>query len=142
MMLPEQVNILLIEDDSLDAEMFFRLMRKLKLANPVVHVTDGLEAIEVLLEEHPDKQVASPLLIVLDVNLPRMNGLEFLEALKDIPGSSAHRVFLMASTEADRALFAHYDALIDGYMCKSRMGETFSQCVDELKRLDHAFVSQ
>ncbi len=66
------VNILLVEDDSIDAKAFIRAMSKLRIGNPVSHARDGVEGLEMI------RTLPRPNLVILDINMPRMNGLEFL----------------------------------------------------------------
>ena len=134
------VTILLVEDDSLDAEMFRRQLKKRQLMNPLVHATDGLEALDILLGKHPDKSVTSPVLIALDINLPRMNGIEFLAALQETPQTGLHSIFVMVSAEPDKALFNGLGKHIDGYMRKSDLEADLGRCIAEHEHLGKAIV--
>lgn len=70
----KEVTILLVDDDDVDFMAVQRAMQQLRLLNPLVRARDGLEALEML----GDGRVRCPYLILLDLNMPRMNGLEFL----------------------------------------------------------------
>ena len=71
--------ILLLEDDEIDAMAVKRALKKLNIANPLIDYTDGCEALEYLRDEKKNK----PSLILVDVNLPKMSGIEFLDKLKE-----------------------------------------------------------
>lgn len=136
------VTILLVEDDSLDAEMFRRQLLKQQRENPLVRATDGLEALDILLDKHPDKHIAEPVLIALDINLPRMNGLEFLAALEESPEAGKHSIFVMVSAEPDKAMFRGLDESIDGFIRKSELGEDLGRCIEQHERLGQAIVAR
>ena len=76
------VNILLVEDDEIDAEALQRSFAKHKIANPITVAKDGLEALQILRGADDREPFASPYIILLDLNMPRMNGIEFLEAIR------------------------------------------------------------
>lgn len=74
----DEVSILMIDDDDLDAEMLRRQLKKTKLKTPLVHVRDGTEGLDVLRGSYPEKVITRPLLILLDVNMPKMGGIRIL----------------------------------------------------------------
>ena len=84
-MISPTVHILLVEDDEIDAEAVVRAFRRQKIANPLTIVQDGIEALNALRGEGGHKKLLSPYIILLDINLPRMNGIEFLQALRTDP---------------------------------------------------------
>ena len=76
------VTILLVEDDDIDAETVRRALEELKIGNPLRVARDGLEGLEILRGENGHEAIEKPYLILLDLNMPRMNGLEFLAAIR------------------------------------------------------------
>lgn len=130
----KQVSILLVEDDEVDAELVVRAFRKLKIANPIVMAKDGIEALAHLRGLNGFTPVQSPFLILLDINMPRMNGHEFLTELRADPNLHESIVFVLTTSEAEKDRLDAYHHNIAGYLLKSRAGEDFT---DVLAMLDH-----
>ena len=78
-----EYQILLVEDDSVDIMTIERAFRQANIANPIFKARDGLAALEHLRGSGGKEQIDRPLLILLDLNMPLMNGLEFLETIKN-----------------------------------------------------------
>ena len=76
------VKILLVEDDSIDVKAFQRAMSKMKISNPIQISRDGVEAWEYLQGCVADGGEEAPSLVILDINMPRMNGLELLSKIR------------------------------------------------------------
>ena len=134
MSIGKTVSILLVEDDQIDAESLQRAFRKQKIANPVFVAKDGLEALAVLRGEGEREPFARPYLILLDLNMPRMSGLEFLEAIRNDEDLKKSVVFVLTTSDDDRDVVAAYESQVAGYMVKSRVGEDF---VKMISMLDH-----
>ena len=117
------VNILIVEDDLIDAKAFIRAMQKLKIGNPVVHATDGVEGWEML------QTMERPNMVILDINMPRMNGLELLRKIRADEKLRDTIVFMLTTSNADEDKFEAYDLHVAGYMLKSDMGNSFVSAV-------------
>ena len=76
------VHVLLVEDDEVDSEAIVRSFQKHNFANPITIATNGEDALKVLRGEGRYERIPAPYLILLDINMPRMNGLEFLKILQ------------------------------------------------------------
>ncbi len=106
--------VLLVEDDMIDAMTVRRAFRDLNVTNPLVHVTNGEEALDHLHDETSDK----PCLILLDLNMPKMNGIEFLavakadRALKRIP------VIVLTTSSEERDVVESFRLSVAGYIIK------------------------
>lgn len=132
MQLDESVHILLVEDDEVDAEAIVRAFRKQNLKHPITIVPDGFEALRVLHGETGVTRVRSPYLILLDLNMPRMNGVEFLQLLRQDPQLRCSVVFVLTTSDSDQDKLAAYSAQIAGYLLKQKTGENFVNLVDML----------
>jgi len=120
-----EVSLLMIEDDDIDATAMKRALQKLKLLNPIYRARDGLEGIELLRAG----EVPSPYIILLDLNMPRMNGLEFLEELRSDPALTHSVVFVLTTSKSDEDILAAYREHVAGYLFKQRMDNDFLQVV-------------
>ena len=123
-----EVSLLMVEDDDIDATALKRALHKLKLLNPTYRAKDGLEAIELL----RSGQVPAPYIILLDLNMPRMNGLEFLEELRSDPQLTQAVVFVLTTSKSDEDILAAYREHVAGYLLKQRMDNDFLQVVSLL----------
>ena len=126
----KQASILLVEDDDVDAMGVDRALKKLRLANPMVRARDGIEALELL----RSGEVPSPYIILLDLNMPRMGGLEFLEQLRNDRQLHKSVVFVLTTSKRDQEIAAAYEKNIAGYIVKTTLNEDFDQL---LGFLDH-----
>lgn len=124
------VSLLIIDDDDIDATALRRALQKLKLANPLYRAKDGLEALEIL----RNGAVPSPYIILLDINMPRMNGIEFLEILRADPELTHAVVFVLTTSKSDEDILAAYREHVAGYLLKQRMDSDFLQVIG---LLDH-----
>lgn len=119
------VNILIVEDDDVAAEAVVRSLRKNALDFSVTLARDGMEALEILRGERADLTIAKPYLILLDLNMPRMNGLEFLEEVRNDHALRDAVVFVLTTSNAESDRNRAYQMNIAGYMVKSRVGPQF-----------------
>ncbi len=100
----QPIQILLVEDSPLDAEIVIRGLRRMGMTNPVFHVKDGTSALDYLLRRPPYEDTArfpSPDLVLLDINLPRVDGWEVLDTIRDHPPTASLPVIVMTSTDWD-----------------------------------------
>lgn len=122
------VSVLLVEDDAIDAEAIERAFKRARIANPIVRATNGLEALD-LLRGNSEGALEPPFIILLDLNMPRMNGLEFLEELRGDEELRKHIVFVLTTSDSDRDKVAAYDKQVAGYMVKSKAGSDFVELI-------------
>ena len=128
------VNILLVEDDEVDVMAIKRAFRELKIANPLFEARDGVEALEMLRGTAGREPIMHPLLILLDLNMPRMGGLEFLDELRKDPDLHRSMVFVMTTSAAEEDRVRAYNHNIAGYVLKHSPGRTF---MDAIAMLEH-----
>ena len=122
--------ILLVEDDDIDALRVIRAFSRLKIANPIVRAKDGIEALEIL----KNQEIEHPYLILLDLNMPRMGGLELLNTLRNDPSLETSVVFVLTTSKDDEDKLAAYKQHIAGYIVKEKLDDGFE---DLVKLLDH-----
>ena len=136
----ETVNLLLVDDDRLDVKGIQRALRKARIGNPIFVAPDGIEALKQLRGEAEDADgnplaaIDRPYLILLDLNMPRMNGIEFLEVLRDDTELRNSIVFVLTTSDDDQDIADAYENLVAGYMLKQNAGEDFNKLI---AMLDH-----
>lgn len=121
------VTILLVEDDDVAAEAVSRNLKKMSIDYPIVHANDGQEALDILLNKHPDKKILRPFLVLLDLNMPRMNGFEFLNIIRNDKHLKDSVVFVLTTSDDDKDRSRAYHECIAGYMVKSSVGPQFAK---------------
>jgi len=130
-----EVEILLVEDDIDDAEMTMHAMRKFNLANKLIHVTDGEEAMDFLLGKRKfiGRDVTlKPRLILLDLKMPKMDGMEVLEVIKSNSDTKKIPVVILTSSKEDPDVTRCYELGANGYIVKPVEFDSFIKTVSEL----------
>lgn len=123
------VNLLLVEDDEVDVQGLKRAFAKSRIGNPITVARDGIEALEILRGENGQAKLAKPHLILLDLNMPRMNGLEFLEAIRADEDLKTSVVFMITTSKAEEDKARAYEKNVAGYIVKQDPANTFMQAV-------------
>jgi CheY-like chemotaxis protein len=126
-------SILVIDDDDVAAEAVVRGLRKHELLCPVVLAEDGQIALQILRGQHAARRIAKPYLALLDLNMPRMNGFEFLRALRTDEALRDTLVFVLSTSGSDADRARAYNENIAGYMMKDKLGP-------QLKGLAHFLI--
>jgi two-component system, response regulator len=122
----EQLEILLVEDSAEDAEMTLRALRKNNLANRVHWVKDGEQALEYLSNSQ------APKLVMLDLKMPRVGGIEVLRQLKAHPETRAIPVVVMTSSNEERDVAEAYRLGVNSYIVKPVGFEAFLETVSKI----------
>jgi len=130
----KDATFLVVDDDDIDVEMVERAFRKLKIGNLIVRATDGLDALDILRGTGGRKQLKQPFIVLLDINMPRMSGLEFLEELRQDAALRRTVVFVLTTSDDEMDILRCYEKNISGYIVKARAGQSFEEA---LKMLDH-----
>jgi CheY-like chemotaxis protein len=113
--LEKSLNILLIEDDQVDVMNVKRAFEKNRIANPLYSAADGIEALQML---RTGKVPRERRLILLDLNMPRMNGIEFLRELRADPELQAAPVVVLTTSDDERDKIDAYNLNVAGYLLK------------------------
>jgi CheY-like chemotaxis protein len=127
------VTVLLVEDNAIDREAVQRAFAKHRIANPLVEARDGIEALE-RLRGRPGERVEKPYVVLVDLNMPRMNGIELIRELRQDPQLRDSIVFVLTTSRSDEDRVASYDLNVAGYIVKSDVGAGFIRLIE---LLDH-----
>jgi CheY-like chemotaxis protein len=116
----DEVEILLVEDSPLDAELTMRGLRTEKLANNIVWLKDGQQAIDYLFRqgEYAARASSTPRLVLLDLKMPRVDGLEVLRAIKSNDATKRIPVVIMTSSQEETDIARSYDLGVNSYVVK------------------------
>ena len=130
----KNVKFLVVDDDVVDIRTIKRGIRKHKISNPVIEATNGLEALRILRGDKHKSALESPFIILLDLNMPQMNGIEFLRELRRDRLLKHHIVFILTTSSDERDLLKAYEKNVAGYILKSEAGENFMQLIEMLEK--------
>ncbi len=130
-----EFEIIIVEDDPNDAELITRILKKHNLANKLILLKDGAEALDFLFgqgnfaERYDDD---SPRVILLDLKLPKVNGIEVLRKIKSNERTKKIPVVILTSSREDRDLKNAYDLGVNSYVTKPIKFDEFAKVVADL----------
>ncbi|HXB92416.1 MAG TPA: response regulator [Puia sp.] len=130
-----QVEVLLVEDNIHDAEMTIRALKKVNLANNLVHVKDGEEALDFIFArgKFAGRQTDNrPKVILLDIKMPKVDGIEVLRQLKSSEISKTIPIVIMTSSKEEQDIISSYQLGVNSYVVKPVDFEGFAKAVSEL----------
>ncbi len=136
--MPSIIDVLLVEDDPGDVLMTREAFEEHKLRNNLHVVNDGVEAVSFLRREGEYADAPRPGLILLDLNLPRMDGREVLGAIKGDEALRRIPVVVLTTSEAEEDVLRSYDLHANAYVTKP---VDFDRFIDVVRRIDDFFVS-
>lgn len=116
------LNILLVEDDDVAAEAVLRGLRRHAPGCEVTPAEDGAVALQILRGQHPTHRLDKPYIVLLDLNMPRMNGFEFLRELRRDEQLRGTVVFVLTTSDMEADFTRAYEEGIAGYIVKSAAG--------------------
>lgn len=122
----ENINLLLVDDDDVAAESAVRNLKKNGVTFPIHTATDGEAALRALRGDGPDGKLSGSTIVLLDLNMPGMDGFEFLEELRRDPKLRPTVVFVLTTSDSETDRTRAYHELIAGYIVKSAVGQQFS----------------
>lgn len=128
------VEILLVEDNMTDAELTIRELKRNNMANNLVHVKDGQEALDLIASKisRGIKRDFQPKVILLDIQMPRVNGIEVLEKLKTNPLTSSIPVVMLTSSKEDPDIKKCYELGANSYIVKPVNFIGFAEAIKNL----------
>lgn len=125
----KMIEILLIEDNMDDAGLTIRALKKHHLANNLLHLKDGEEALNYIFSETFNNL---PKLILLDIKMPKIDGIEVLQKLKSDPEKKMIPVVILTSSKEDRDIIESYKLGVNAYIVKPVDFEKFMHAVTEV----------
>jgi two-component system response regulator len=130
-----EIDILLVEDNPHEAELTIRSLKKHNLTNNLYHVEDGAEALDFLFarEKYADRKIGVGLkVILLDLKLPKVDGLEVLKAVKEDERTRAIPVVILTSSKEEQDIVASYKLGVNSYIVKPVQFDSFAKAVADL----------
>jgi CheY-like chemotaxis protein len=130
-----QVEILFIEDNPHEAELTILSLKKHNLANKLKHIDDGAEALDFIFSKGPYRDRSNspdPKLIILDLKLPKVDGLEILRQLKGDDKTKQIPVVVLTSSQEEKDIVESYRLGVNSYIVKPVNFETFGKAVADL----------
>lgn len=127
------LTIVLVEDDDGDAKAIRRAFERARVANPIIRAKDGVEALELLRSD----QVEPPYVLLVDINMPRMNGHEFVTALRADRALRRVIIFMLSTSRSMADVNTAYDNNVAGYVLKDEAGSDFLQMIHMLDDFWH-----
>jgi len=130
-----EIEILLIEDNPEEAELTIRSLRKQNLANKLLHIDDGAEALDFIFSKGKyadNKNPLHPKLILLDLKLPRVDGLEILRNIKSDEQTKLIPVVVLTSSKEESDIIESYRLGVNSYIVKPVNFDSFTKAVSEL----------
>lgn len=129
------IEILFIEDNPHEAELAIRSLKKNNLANALKHIDDGAEALDFIFARgiYADREFSpNPKLIILDLKLPKVDGLEILHQIKNHPKTQSIPVAVLTSSQEEKDIIESYKLGVNSYIVKPVNFESFSKAVADL----------
>ncbi|UYZ63283.1 response regulator [Hymenobacter weizhouensis] len=120
-------SILLVEDDQMDIMNVQRELRKHNISAPLHVARNGREALNLLRGENGEDRIPKPSVVMLDLNMPRMNGLELLDTLRSDPEFVGLNVFITTTSDLETDRLKAQDLAVSGYIIKPLSFDTFGE---------------
>jgi len=130
------INVLLVEDDEVDIMNVRRAFKKNNITNPLYVANNGIEALDMLRGKGSEINAipSSRRIILLDLNMPRMGGLEFLQELRADPELRATPVIVLTTSNQDRDRIEAYSLNVAGYILKPVTFANFAEVMATLNK--------
>lgn len=127
------VTFLIVDDDTVTIMALKRELRRLNIANPIRVANDGQEALDILRGAAEDGPLMPPYMVTLDINMPRMNGLEFLEEVRGDPALKSIVVFVLTTSDTPDDVARAYFNNVAGYIVKDDLKQSLSAALELIR---------
>ena len=131
----DEVEILLVEDNMNDAELIIEALREVNLANHLVHLQDGEEALEFIFATgaYAEREIKKvPRVILLDIKMPKVNGIEVLRQIRANPDTKLIPIVIMTSSKEEQDIIKSYQLGVNSFVVKPVEFNDFAKAVSEL----------
>jgi len=131
----DKIDVLLVEDNPHDAEMTIRALTKVNLANKLHHVKDGVAALDFIFArgEYEGRKIENkPKIVLLDIKMPRVDGIEVLKQIKSDEAAKSIPVVIMTSSKEEQDIITSYNLGVNSYVVKPVDFAGFAKAVSEL----------
>ncbi len=132
------IEILMVEDSPSDAQLTIAALESAKIANHLIHVEDGVDAMEFLLRQGRYADAPRPDLVLLDLNLPRKDGREVLAELKSHPDLKTIPVVVLTTSQSEQDVLRSYELHANCYVVKP---VDFAQFMAVVKSIEHFWLA-
>ena len=126
------LTILAVEDDDVDLISLQRALKELRLVNPLVRAVDGVEAWEHFFDANGKARADSADIVLLDLNMPRMSGHDFLKKFHETEDRPDCKIFVMTTSDTDQDIVDAHKYDIEGYLLKSDIVESLREALEGL----------
>lgn len=127
------ITFLIIDDDEVDYLAIKRALKLLNVNNPSLRAKNGVEGLELLHDGHNVTDLAKSCIILLDLNMPKMSGIEFLVKLRDHPKTKAIPVYITTTSNSDQDIIRAYRYNISQYIVKSDLFDSLREALEPLE---------
>ena len=127
-----EIELVLVEDDDNDAELIARTLRKHNLANQIVRLKDGVEAMDFLFAQGSKAPNSTPRVVLLDLKLPRVDGIEVLRRMKSDDRTKSIPVVMLTSSNQERDIKTAYELGVNSFVTKPIKFEEFAKVISEM----------
>ncbi|MFT4572262.1 MAG: CheY-like chemotaxis protein [Hyphomicrobiaceae bacterium] len=127
-----KVTFLLVEDDDVDVMILKRSFKRAGIPSPIVVARDGVEALEILRGQNGQGPLPKPHIVLLDLNMPRMNGIEFLDSIRNDAELAPTVVFVLTTSSDEHDKRKAYERNIAGYLVKKPKGSDLTEDIEML----------
>ncbi|KTD69360.1 two-component response regulator [Legionella steelei] len=131
--LDKSIHFMLIDDDAIDIKDMQRTFKKNNIDNPLHVATNGLEALNKLLGQNGEKKIhPTPKIIILDINMPKMNGIEFIKNVRANKNLRSMLIFILTTSNSEKDKIDAYNLNVAGYIVKPFHISRFMEIISSL----------